>query len=173
VNHPLLPGVPVTVAVTTGGVGSETVTVKVALPKFPAMSATPHCTVVEPSGNVDPEEGLQPAIGITPLVASVAVAGLNVTTAPPRLVAGAAMLAGGVITGGVVSRLIVTDDELDVPTPFVTEHVSVVPLVSALTVEGEQPVAEAIPDWRSSNTHDTVTSLTYHPKAPGTPLTIA
>src|SRR5262245_41110044 len=63
-------------------------------------------TVVWPSGNVDPEAGVQVSTGAGS-VSSVAVA-VYVTTAPPGPVASRVMSAGTVITGGVVSACGVT-----------------------------------------------------------------
>jgi hypothetical protein len=49
--------------VTTGGVVSCTSTVVVAVPVLPALSVALHVTVVEPSGNVEPEAGAH--VGVT------------------------------------------------------------------------------------------------------------
>src|SRR5262249_48662516 len=65
--------------------------------------------------------------------------------------------------GGVLSILIVTGTELDNPTPFVAEHVSVTPAVSAVSVEGLQPDEDAIPDSGAATVQLTFTMLVYHP----------
>ena len=53
---------------TVGGVVSaqQTVTVKLAVPEFPAASVAVHVTVVVPSGNVEPEDGEQVGPEVTP-----------------------------------------------------------------------------------------------------------
>jgi hypothetical protein len=60
-----------------------------------------HVTVVVPTGNSEPDAGLQLTVGLGSLL-SVAVAE-NVTTAPAELVAGVVMSLGTVSVGAVVS----------------------------------------------------------------------
>src|ERR1700681_4244400 len=88
-------------ALMAGAVVSRTVIVKVAVPVFPAGSDALHVTVVFPSGNVLPETGVQ-ITGTPPLSGSLAAA-VKLTAAPVGLVASATIVAGTVMTGGVVS----------------------------------------------------------------------
>src|SRR5262245_58845882 len=71
--------------------------------------------------------------------------------------------------GGVLSILIVSGTELDNPTPFVAEHVSVTPAVSAMSVEVLQPYEDAIPDSESATLQLTFTVLLYNPLLPKVP----
>jgi len=64
----------------TGGVVSCTVTVNDAEAVLPWLSVAVQVTVVVPTGNVDPEAGLQAGV-VDPYTRSVADA-VNVTTAP-------------------------------------------------------------------------------------------
>src|SRR5258708_747970 len=73
------------------------------------------------------------------------------------------------ITGGVLSILIVTDAELDKPTPFVAEQVMVSPAASAVSVVPKQPFDEVIPDSGSATNQKTVTPLRYQPFEPSVP----
>jgi hypothetical protein len=85
----------------TGGVASPTVMLKDALPVFPCASVTVQEIVVSPSGNADPDAGEQDGLS-DPSTVSAADA-VKPTTAPAAEVAAAAMSAGTVIPGGVVS----------------------------------------------------------------------
>jgi len=88
----------------TGGVVSATVTLKLALDELPWASVATHVTGFVPTGNVDPDAGMQ--FGVTaPSTRSVAVAA-NVTTAPFGPVASAVTLDGTVGSGGVVSATV-------------------------------------------------------------------
>src|SRR5258708_32254073 len=84
-----------------GGVVSCTVTVNEPCATLPAASCALHCTVVVPSGKVDPDAGVH-VTGTGPSKSSMAVA-VNVTTAPEALVASAVMFDGG---GGTVGGLV-------------------------------------------------------------------
>ncbi len=89
--------------VTTGGVVStnDTVTLKLALPVFPAASVAVHATVVWPTGNVSPEWWLHDGVS-DPSTLSLAVGAEKVTTAPePDVVA--TWSPGTLTTGGVTS----------------------------------------------------------------------
>jgi hypothetical protein len=86
--------------VTTGGV-SVTVIVKLAVPVLVCSSVAEQFTVVVPSGNVEPDAGVQ-VTGSVPSTTSVALA-VNVTAAPLGLVACVVMFDGTATTGGVVS----------------------------------------------------------------------
>jgi hypothetical protein len=70
---------------TTGGVFCSTVTEKVPVAVFSALSVAEQDTVVVPSGNVEPDAGVH-VTGTEPSTRSDAEA-VNVTTAPPALVA--------------------------------------------------------------------------------------
>src|SRR5262245_26976679 len=72
--------------------GLRTVTVKLAVPVFCRVSLAEHCTIVDATGKIDPDGGVQ-VTGRTPSTRSVAVAE-NVTGAPARLVAFATRLPG-------------------------------------------------------------------------------
>ena len=104
---------------------SCTVTVKLAVDVLPCASVDEQETVVTPSGNVEPDAGLQ-LTGSVPSTASVAET-LYVTTAPLGPVASTVRLPGVVIAGGVVSCTVML--KLAVPVlPCVSweEHVTVV-----------------------------------------------
>src|SRR5262249_36421980 len=79
------------VNVAVGAGAGLTVTVKLPLALLPDKSLAEHDTVVVPSGNVDPDAGLQ-VTGLAPSTASLAVA-VNVTTAPLILLATVVMFA--------------------------------------------------------------------------------
>jgi hypothetical protein len=87
--------------VTTGGVFCWTVTAKNPVAVFPALSVAEQVTLVVPSGNAEPEAGVQ-VTGTEPSTRSEAEAE-NVTIAPLAPVALTVMLAGTVTTGGVLS----------------------------------------------------------------------
>src|SRR5437879_3762813 len=70
---------------------------------------------------------------------------------------------------GVLSILIVTEAEVDKPTPFVAVQVNVTPGVSADKVAGAQPEEAVIPDSGSVTLHVTVTLLRYQPLLPCVP----
>jgi hypothetical protein len=96
------------VIVTTGAVVSFTVTVKdFGVAGLPAASVAVHVTVVVPSGNCEPDEGVHAGITET-LVApepSVAVAAYETETDVP-LAIDWVMFAGTVIVGGVLSSIV-------------------------------------------------------------------
>jgi hypothetical protein len=73
------------------------------------------------------------------------------------------------INGGVLSSLTVTEVDVDRPTPFVAEHVNVIPAVSAVSVVDVQPDEEAIPDSGSVTFQLTLTLLLYQPLLPNVP----
>jgi hypothetical protein len=110
--------------VTTGAVVSWTVTWNDADELFPAASAAVHVTVVVPSGNVEPDAGVQLEL-VTP-TASVNVT-VNPTGAPDALVASAVTSAGTPIAGAVVSWTVTWNDAVAVlPLVSVAVHVTVV-----------------------------------------------
>lgn len=80
-----------------GGVVSLTVTVKLPVALPPVLFVAVQLTVVAPSGNVEPEAGVQLA-EIVPCTGSVAVT-VKVTTAPEELVASALMFPGRLRVG--------------------------------------------------------------------------
>jgi hypothetical protein len=81
-----------------GPVVSWTVTVKVAVPEFPAVSVAVHVTVVEPMGYAVGWQGADSE----PSTSSTAVPA-NAWVAPADDVASRVAFPGGVTTGGVVS----------------------------------------------------------------------
>src|SRR5690348_5192437 len=125
---------------TTGGVVSWTVTVKVAVPVLSLSSLALHVTVVVPIGKLVPDARLQ-AVGTVPLTRSVAVAAANVAAAPFGPVASTVTGPGTVTTGGVVSCTRTL--KLAVATCFVSGSVAaqttlVVPSFSTLPSGGTQ-----------------------------------
>src|SRR2546422_4472032 len=108
-----------------GGVVSRTVTANEDEPVFPWASLAVQPMRVVPSGNVDPEDGLQLA-KTGPSTMSVAPTE-NVTAAPPGPVASETMSAGTVSAGGVVSTTR-TSKDLDATFPWesVAVHITVV-----------------------------------------------
>ena len=89
------------------------VTVKLALPRFPAPSTAVQVTVVVPIGNKEPESGLQLVLR-EPLALSDTEA-VNVTVIPELLGVETEMLDGTVTTGGVVSPVGVGSITMIVP----------------------------------------------------------
>jgi hypothetical protein len=87
-----------------GGVVSTTVTLKLLLLERPELVAV-QVTFVAPSGNTEPEAGLQVTAAGFP-VASAAVA-TNFTLAPFALVASATMLFGTVSVGGALFWMVI------------------------------------------------------------------
>src|SRR3712207_4825557 len=92
--------------------------------------------------------------------------------APTGPVAVAVRLEGSDRTGAFRSILIVTETELERPTLLVTEHVRVVPAVSAVRWDSVQPVEDRIPDSDSCTDQITVTSLIYQPPEPAVPIIV-
>jgi hypothetical protein len=86
-------------SVKLGGVLSTTFTLKEAEPVRPALSVAEQDTVVEPSANFEPDEGVQ--VGVKEPDTTSDAEAVNVTTAPLALVALTVMSAGTVTTGGV------------------------------------------------------------------------
>lgn len=100
-------------ALVLGGVVPTTVTLKLPLAVFSALSVAVQLTVVVPVGKVVPEAGVQ--FGVTaPSTRSVAEA-VKVTTAPEASVASVLMSAGRFSTGGVVSTTRTTTVSVAVP----------------------------------------------------------
>ena len=77
---------------------SITVTVKLAVPTFPAESLAVQVTVVVPIGKLEPEDGEQVGLEVTS-TSSDAVT-VNVTVLPAELEVESVMLGGTVRTGG-------------------------------------------------------------------------
>ena len=80
----------------------STVTVKLAVPTFPAASDAVQVTVVVPTGNVEPEEGEQVGPEVTPTSSDAVTVNIRCIY-PVELVVDFAMLDGTVIIGRVVS----------------------------------------------------------------------
>jgi hypothetical protein len=78
---------------------STTFTLNEAEPVRPALSVAEQDTVVEPSANVEPDEGIQ--VGVKEPDTTSDAEAVNLTTAPLALVALTVMPAGTVTTGGV------------------------------------------------------------------------
>ena len=120
--------------VTTGGVASITVTMKVPVRVFPTPSVAVLVTIVVPSGNVDPDGGFETTVATEQ---SSLASTLKFTTAeatPGSL--GTLMLAGHTIPGGVSSR-----------TVTVNEQVARLPDASvAVVVTTVVPIGNAEPD---------------------------
>jgi hypothetical protein len=129
--------------VTTGPVVSTTVTWNAAVEVFPAASLAVQLTVVVPSGNVEPDAGVQAKL-VTPTL-SVAEAEYE-TAAPAALVASAVMSDGTVITGGVVSAcwVTVTVNDFVAVFPWASVAVHVIVVVPTGNFEPEdRPVVGA------------------------------
>src|SRR6516165_8256587 len=75
-----------------------------------------------------------------------------------------------IITGGVLSILMVMGTDVERPTPLVAVQVRLTPAVSAGRFVGAHPVEDAIPDSRSDTLQFTVTALRYHPLLPSVPV---
>jgi len=131
-----------------GTVGLCTVTVKVAVDVFPALSVAEQETVVVAIGKVEPDGGVH-VTGSVPSTRSVAVA-LKVTTAPAALVVVAVRFPGNVKTGGVVS-FTVTVNELVVllPALSVAEQETVVVPIGKVEPVGGVHVTGSVPSTRS------------------------
>ena len=73
---------------TTGGVVSTnvTITLKLALPVFPAVSVAVHATVVWPTANVSPDWWLQDGVRGPSTLSFAVGGGLKVTGAPEPFV---------------------------------------------------------------------------------------
>src|SRR5262249_6915291 len=72
---------------TTGPVVSRTWTVNWSLSESPSLSVTVHVTVVVPTGKVEPEAGVQPALAMSPGPSGSLNVTVNGTAAPPGPVA--------------------------------------------------------------------------------------
>jgi hypothetical protein len=95
-----------------GGVVSATVTLNEQLDAFVESSVALQLTVVAPNGKTLPDAGEQTTLGVASQT-SVAVVE-NVTTAPLAPVHSRERLPEQVIAGGVVSRTVTTNEQLDV-----------------------------------------------------------
>src|SRR5258708_7282387 len=76
------------------------------------------------------------------------------------------------VTGGVLSSLIVTETELVNPAPLVAEHVTTVPAVSVEMVVAAHPVLLATPDMGSDTAHVTVGLVLFQPAVLGAGVTV-
>src|SRR5262245_14810999 len=94
------------VLVMVGAFVSATVIVKCAVEVLPWASLAEQLICVAPNGNSTPESGAQET-ATEPSTTSTAVAAGYVTMAPARLVASAAMFAGTVMAGAVVSCTVI------------------------------------------------------------------
>jgi hypothetical protein len=130
---------------------------------LPALSVAEHDTILFPIEKVEPERGVQDSVPSSDSE-SEALA-LYDTAIPLELLASRTTLCGKFRAGAVRSILTVTDAELERPSPFVTEQVSVVPCcpVSVVRVVVLQPLDEAIPDSGSETDQVTVTGPLFQP----------
>jgi hypothetical protein len=133
-----------------GGVVSTNVTVtrNDAVPVLPAESVAEQVTVVVPTGNVEPEAGVQTGV-IEPSTKSVAVA-VNVTTVPEELGA-ATVMSAGTLTEGLVVSLTVTVNEPEAVLPRVSDVEQLTVVVPSGNVEPEAGVqlTDRVPSTRS------------------------
>src|SRR5512141_1718174 len=95
----------------SGAVVSTTDTRNVPDASLPWLSVAEHVTVVVPSANVEPDDGVHEGV-IDPSTMSFAVA-LKVATAPAALVASRVMSSGAVTTGAVVSVMLTVNSPVD------------------------------------------------------------
>src|SRR3990172_591438 len=105
-----------------GSVVSTTFTINEPVDVFPAVSVAEQSTVVEPSGNVEPEAGEHDG-ATSPSTRSVEVAEY-VTEAPDADVASAVISDGRLSVGPVVSTTFTINEPVDVfPAVSVAEHI--------------------------------------------------
>ena len=153
-------------SLTVGAVSSILIGVTVAEPTLPALSvqepdtdwlAPCVLTVVGGEQLAMPEvESIPVKVTVTEELFHPYVSGIGASVPPT--------------TGGVVSRLIVTDCDAEPPAP-VAEHVNVCPVVSVLTVAGPQPLVDVTGATLSTTDHVRETVLTYQPLFPRVPET--
>src|SRR3989441_8790656 len=145
-----------------GGVVSRTVTANEDEPVFPWASVAVQSTGVVPSGNMDPDDGLQVAV-TGPSTMSVAPTE-NGTVAPPGPVASAVMSAGTVSDGGVVSTTWIVKDAMPVlPWASVARHTTVVAPNPNVEPEAGVQTGVSLPSTRSSAV---TTKIPVAPDAP-------
>src|SRR3989449_2630460 len=148
--------------VTCGAVVSLTVIVNEDEPVFPWASVAVQSTLVVPSGNMDPDDGLQIA-ATGPSMMSVAPAE-NETVAPPDPVASTTMSRGTVSDGGVVSTTRTVKEAMPVlPWASVARHTTVVAPNPNIEPEAGVQTGVSLPSTRSSAV------TTKNPGAPGAP----
>ena len=88
--------------VSAGASGARTVTVKLAVPVFPAASDAVQVTVVVPSEKLEPEDGEQVGPEVTATLSDAVT--LNVVVSPPEPSTSVTVtLLGTLTTGGVAS----------------------------------------------------------------------
>src|SRR2546427_9139309 len=117
-------------------------------PAFPWESIAVHTTNVVPSGNVDPDDGLQVA-ATGPSTVSVASAEKEIA-APPDPVASATMAPGIVRAGGVVSTTwMVNAAEAVLPWPSVAWQLTVVAPNPKIELEAGVQTGVRLPSTRS------------------------
>src|SRR2546422_2321287 len=135
--------------VTCGAVVSLTVIVNEDEPVFPWASVAVQSTLVVPSGNMDPDDGLQIA-ATGPSMMSVAPAE-NETVAPPDPVASTTMSRGTVSDGGVVSTTRTVKEAMPVlPWASVARHTTVVAPNPNVEPEAGVQTGVSLPSTRSS-----------------------
>src|SRR2546425_10305101 len=152
-----------------GGVVSRTVTANEDEPVFPWASVAVQSTGVVPSGNMDPDDGLQVAV-TGPSTMSVAPIE-NGTVAPPGPVASAIISAGTVSAGGVVSTTRTVKDAMPVlPWASVARHTTVVAPNPNVEPEAGVQTGVSLPSTRSSAGS---TEKTRAPRGPPASLAVA
>src|SRR2546428_2927499 len=147
-----------------GGVVSGTVTANEDEPVFPWASVAVQSTRVVPSGNMDPNDGLQVAV-TGPSTMSVAPTE-NGTVAPPGPVGSAIISAGTVSAGGVVSTTRTVKDAMPVlPWASVARHTTVVAPNPNVEPEAGVQTGVSLPSTRSSAVTTEVTAAPRPPLA--------
>jgi hypothetical protein len=119
-----------------------------AVPVLPALSVAEQLTVVVPTGNVEPDAGVQTGV-IEPSTRSVADA-LNVTVVPEELGAATVMSAGTETEGAVVSLTVIVNDAVPVlPAESVAEQFTVVVVIGKVEPDAGVHVAVIEPSTLS------------------------
>jgi hypothetical protein len=140
----------------------------VALALFPALS-----TAVPVADLFDPSPSVMGTVQLAMPETASEQANVIVTVVEyhPFVPFGDAGAVDAVMTGAVLSILIVTDAVALSAAPFVAVHVRVVSVVFDVSVVAPHPVLKAIPVSASDICHVTVTSDTYQPLVPAVPAT--
>jgi len=144
----------------TGGVKSCTVTVNDAEAVLPWLSVAVQVTLVAPTGNVDPEAGLQSGV-IEPSTRSVADS-VNVTTAPGEPLACTVMAEGTVTLGALVSWTVAWKEPVAVlPWLSVAEQLTVVVVMVNVEPDAGAQMGVIAPSTRSKaeGVYETVAPL--------------
>jgi hypothetical protein len=131
-----------------GGVVSSTVTTKVQVLVLEALSDAAQFTVVAPSGNIQPEGGLQTTAGLGSHTSEAVE--LNSTTVPPMPVHSTVRLVEHVSAGPVESWTVTINEHVFVfPEASETEQVTVVAPTLKVDPDGGVHVVVGLPSQRS------------------------